>query len=42
MQVFPLTNVVMVLQMLVTWLILEPMLFFGYLGFPSFQWNKAR
>jgi hypothetical protein len=42
MQVFPLTNVVMVLQMVVTWVILEPMLLFGYLGFPSFQWNKAR
>lgn len=42
MQVFPLTNVVMVLQMGATWAILQPLLDLNYVSFPRFSWGKAR
>ncbi|GFR52719.1 hypothetical protein Agub_g15272, partial [Astrephomene gubernaculifera] len=42
MQMLPLPNAVMVLQMLATLLILHPLLELGWLGFPKFSWATCR
>ena len=41
-QIFPLSNVIMVLQMLVTWAIIHSLLVGGILDFPYFSWRKCR
>ncbi|GAX78815.1 hypothetical protein CEUSTIGMA_g6252.t1 [Chlamydomonas eustigma] len=41
-QMFPLSNVVMILQMVVTWAILHVLLVLGYLNFPHFSWGICR
>lgn len=40
MQVFPLTNIVMIMQMLATWMILQPLRHF--LGFKNFSIDRAK
>mmetsp|Transcript_12864 Transcript_12864/g.27782 ORF Transcript_12864/g.27782 Transcript_12864/m.27782 type:complete len:379 (+) Transcript_12864:240-1376(+) len=42
MQVYPLSNVVMVSQMLVTWALLQALLMLRQLDFPRFTWTKCR
>ncbi|PNW70042.1 hypothetical protein CHLRE_17g703250v5 [Chlamydomonas reinhardtii] len=42
MQMLPLPNVVMVGQMVATFLLLHPMLEAGMLGFPKFSWRTCR
>ena len=42
MQVYPLPNVVMVMQMAATWAIIHPLLALGYLTFPRFNWRTCQ
>ncbi|GLC35856.1 hypothetical protein PLESTB_000512900 [Pleodorina starrii] len=42
MQMLPLPNVVMVMQMVATFLILHPLREMGYLDFPKFSWQTCR
>ncbi|EFJ43034.1 hypothetical protein VOLCADRAFT_66339 [Volvox carteri f. nagariensis] len=42
MQMLPLPNVVMVMQMVATFIILHPLLELGYLGFPRFSWQTCK
>ncbi|GLI68594.1 hypothetical protein VaNZ11_013064 [Volvox africanus] len=42
MQMLPLPNVVMVMQMVSTFMILHPLLELGYLDFPRFSWATCR
>eukprot|EP00798_Chlamydomonas_sp_ICE-L_P016801 gene16801-23080_t len=42
MHIFPLPNVIMVVQMIATWMILEPIRSAGILSFPRFSWHTCK